>query len=811
VSCNLVDCTVSVLLCAENVLFSYLAKPEETQAFPVVLASQALCTLTDMCQGEDMLNQEVVAKRRRVFSFTNEVFRGDAANLVKHSGACAPLHCQLRVDSLRFLLALGEGHPRQVVVAMLQDIDLKVIRRSFTEARSRVSDTQLDSKENLAEQQKVIAGIFSTANILQGTDPEPASKVQKDQCITDQTVQICYLAFTLLVTLKDFSLEYPNLGLVVAGISGLQFELHQMKTKFLARTLESSDVKPRKAISRDLASSTMREKEDPEEFVCGDQKWNFERAFASVAASTGTVEILYEGKVEIVYFRLPPISKCLSSVAVTNMLHDPTMNYGSPPEKLEGFLRLIDRVATESTFRLKVKGGPWWISWVAGPWSHVAWVAFYLAVLMNLIMLMSYVHRSGGLDDLNEWQPGTCSGIACSLVFSYRSPALRDSGMVYRDVVYYLNHEWFGIDVTNVVRVLGVCQIASAFIITVMYAGQFGWMAAATKMHRAEQSRFRKHLSGAYNEFQRRGQNFSSLSRMEQMWWVTPKVDGLEERRPGWSGPRVFAVQFYYLVTEPLQLYYLTYLLCSLLGFLYRSVFYAFLLLDVVQRFTTLWNVFLCIRKVVATLLLLIVFLGVVVYLYSWWAFLNFDYYYDEELDTSMYCDTLLNCFLSTIQFGVTRSAGISEAIAPAKKEDPDYYARFVFDISFFFFVMVLIRRVEIGVIVDTFSERRQEMDKARESRQERCFICNLHRSVFDQIATDAEHNGSGVRGFERHISSEHIMEAYINYIIYLKDRDFQHCTGVEKFCKKQIAEASTKWFPVNKAKSLQRAGVKLD
>lgn len=168
-------------------------------------------------------------------------------------------------------------------------------------------------------------------------------------------------------------------------------------------------------------------------------------------------------------------------------------------------------------------------------------------------------------------------------------------------------------------------------------------------------------------------------------------------------------------------------------------MFYAFHLLDIVNRLPTLKDV---IRSVTLNIQLLgmTAMLGVIlVYIYSVIGFLFIsDLYFDEGIDTGLInkagesiCMSLLHCFLSTFNYGVRTGGGMGEflpAETGASYNFLAYYVRFFFDITFFLLVITILLNVIFGIIIDTFAQLREKADNIKFDRQNICFICGLSR-----------------------------------------------------------------------------------
>ena len=119
--------------------------------------------------------------------------------------------------------------------------------------------------------------------------------------------------------------------------------------------------------------------------------------------------------------------------------------------------------------------------------------------------------------------------------------------------------------------------------------------------------------------------------------------------------------------------YNLIYFIISVLSWEW-PLLYSVLLLDLVKRNNDLKNI---LRSITLNgkQLLLTTFLGVIfLYIFSIIAFLNFAAFYSNDLSSVSaitYCDTLVNCFISTSVVGIRQGGGIGDAISQPTIDDP--------------------------------------------------------------------------------------------------------------------------------------------
>ena len=111
------------------------------------------------------------------------------------------------------------------------------------------------------------------------------------------------------------------------------------------------------------------------------------------------------------------------------------------------------------------------------------------------------------------------------------------------------------------------------------------------------------------------------------------------------------------------------YLAFSFQGLFQSPVFYAFHLLDVIERFPTLKDVIRSVTMNISQLLMTAMLGLILIYNYGVIAFMFIpDLFFDEGIDRGLLnkagdsiCMSLLHCFLSTFNYGLRAGGGIGE------------------------------------------------------------------------------------------------------------------------------------------------------
>ena len=104
----------------------------------------------------------------------------------------------------------------------------------------------------------------------------------------------------------------------------------------------------------------------------------------------------------------------------------------------------------------------------------------------------------------------------------------------------------------------------------------------------------------------------------------------------------------------------------------------------------------------------------------------------------------------------------------PACAENPIPTNAIVFNFIYVVLVNMVISAVISGIIIDSFSETRQEVTEKDDDTRNRCFICNIDRENFEREGID----------FDTHIRRYHNMWHYVWIIMTLEEMDHDEFSG---------------------------------
>lgn len=240
-------------------------------------------------------------------------------------------------------------------------------------------------------------------------------------------------------------------------------------------------------------------------------------------------------------------------------------------------------------------------------------------------------------------------------------------------------------------------------------------------------------------------------------------------------------------ITDNAFLYAFFYFFFSVAGN-FNNFFFAAHLLDVAVGFKTLRTILQSVTHNGKQLVLTVMLLTIIVYIYTVFAFNFFRKFYiqeeDEEVDKK--CHNMMTCFVFHLYKGVRAGGGIGDEIGDPVGDDYEVY-RIIFDITFFFFVIVILLAIIQGLIIDAFGELRDQLESVKEDMESNCFICTMEKGYFEAVP----------HGFDMHVQNEHNLANYLFFLMYLIDKPDTEYTGQETYVWNMYQRRCWDFFPV--------------
>ncbi|XP_035793570.1 ryanodine receptor-like isoform X10 [Anopheles albimanus] len=242
-------------------------------------------------------------------------------------------------------------------------------------------------------------------------------------------------------------------------------------------------------------------------------------------------------------------------------------------------------------------------------------------------------------------------------------------------------------------------------------------------------------------------------------------------------------------ITDNSFLYSLWYFTFSVMGN-FNQFFFAAHLLDVAVGFKTLRTILQSVTHNGKQLVLTVMLLTIIVYIYTVIAFNFFRKFYIQEDDDGeegdRKCHDMATCFVFHLYKGVRAGGGIGDEIGDPDGDEYEVY-RILFDITFFFFVIVILLAIIQGLIIDAFGELRDQLESVKEDMESNCFICGIGKDYFDKVP----------HGFDTHVAQEHNLANYMFFLMHLINKPDTEYTGQETYVWNMYQQRCWDFFPV--------------
>jgi inositol 1,4,5-triphosphate receptor type 1 len=228
----------------------------------------------------------------------------------------------------------------------------------------------------------------------------------------------------------------------------------------------------------------------------------------------------------------------------------------------------------------------------------------------------------------------------------------------------------------------------------------------------------------------------------------------------------------------------------------YAPFWHALLLADLVLSNPSLLNIVRSMTRSGKSILLVALFAVGLVYLFSMIGFIVFrqDFVLEVSLASGETvsesgCDTLAACILTTLNGGMRGGGGVADVMRRVSTQEATYGLRIVYDLAFFFIMIVIVMNMITVNLIDTFADLRKEKEDKDNLRLNNCFICGLSRLSFDNHAAMT---------FSDHCRQEHSVWSYVYFIILLRTKDSTELTGPESDISSIIDTPGEQvaWFP---------------
>ncbi|GMF10637.1 unnamed protein product [Phytophthora lilii] len=815
VSANLVESTTSFLL------DTYLALTDMDMG----LITQLFETITEYCQGPCVEAQETVA---------NYKFISAVNALLTHSFEQHDTRTQLAVHQLR----------AAIVITLL----------SLLEGRSdRALHTQLVQELNFEALKMNLVDVYMHFLLKHGAYAGN-SKCSNDFYLT--------MGFNIYILLQQLADQYPQQAWWIPFSDGEEVQAAQAwqppqfaHNKVLSGTILDGSASPDYRDAFRFFQSNCAKVEvvwDHHRFAAAK---NPDRAITRASlhavgrtddilavngsaneakqASGSDVSIGASGALIPFYFPVHPICFCLTDKSKKKLVWD--VSRGS--DKLSDFYARSDKLVDEMTHQSHLQHHRH-VSWVAQKSEEIKRLSFSLAVIINLVVLLFY--RAAGMYS----DPFPASEV--TFIHTWGRMVEPPKPSLWIDAALTLAGTLQIILYTMVL----ICYMLNSAPLLI----KKGWK----RRHRKEQAKRSKRSANSAHRrsveskqresFQDIEHLLRSLREREEEYNyiffppsvrkrsgsgrqdlvstrvtssslpedVTNRTSTTTDLQNQIGAPRgrlrmeleIVGISLYFLVRSPRVIYALVQIFISFLGSYVNKLYFAFLLLDVVDRYKELNNVLRSISRPAKALGVTTLLYLVVVYVFAVVGFFFFREDYTQKSDTTeaqregrapYTCQRLFQCFLVSLDQGLKSDGGLGGFLQQLPLGASAHsYGRLAFDVLFNIILVVLLLNLVFGVIIDTFASLRSDDQEKTLDMQGRCFICSIDAYTFDRVTK---------RGFHDHISRDHNMWHYLYLFVHIRKKRITDYNGLELFLAMRMAKRDVSFFPTHRALSLMKRG----
>jgi len=153
------------------------------------------------------------------------------------------------------------------------------------------------------------------------------------------------------------------------------------------------------------------------------------------------------------------------------------------------------------------------------------------------------------------------------------------------------------------------------------------------------------------------------------------------------------------------------------------------------------------------------------------------------------FCETLIQCFLMSIDYGVRPDGGIGDILDAEAYYSKFYTFRFLYDLIYFFFIKIILTNILFGIIIDTFHELKEIEARDDDDKKNVCYLCGLRRHHLEK-------NG---KNFDFHCSKEHNIWNYLYFFFYLRNLQKEDMNGLESYIYDLVEKNEIGFFPQGK------------
>ncbi|OUC45124.1 hypothetical protein D917_02008, partial [Trichinella nativa] len=146
----------------------------------------------------------------------------------------------------------------------------------------------------------------------------------------------------------------------------------------------------------------------------------------------------------------------------------------------------------------------------------------------------------------------------------------------------------------------------------------------------------------------------------------------------------------------------------------------------------------------------------------------------------------LFKCFVFNVYAGIRAGGGIGDELQSPYGDEREAW-RILFDMTFHFFIIIILLAIMQGLIIDAFGDLRDQQESAQDKLESNCFICDIGKDFFERLP----------HGFDHHTTKEHNLAYYLFFLMHLINKDDTEYTGQETYVWELYEKRCWDFFPV--------------
>ncbi|KPA77804.1 hypothetical protein ABB37_06626 [Leptomonas pyrrhocoris] len=452
------------------------------------------------------------------------------------------------------------------------------------------------------------------------------------------------------------------------------------------------------------------------------------RSYRQVATKLAKIEVVRDGRLERVYFRM-------LNTALDNLLHYRKQHL------IASAVRTSDNERIQYFFN---KGS-----------EVIVEVAWYARLRRCLLLFMMNFFSS----EINAVGLAIVLAINLVMVIGIRAPT-----SPYEDGT--------SDGINRALRALGIADICVQGVLVIQ--AFFGPAIVSYKIG------WQSWKSSKASRLTKRADNDIAADRGEVL------QRGEDTMRPTWYEYAVYSL--YFIFTDGLFLLQAFFLFVSIMGFVHHHIWYGLQLMQVSLSSPVLASLFTALANNAASLVLTLALLLIFVLFFAIISFYKFSDLFNplSTRNNGFNCYTMSQCWLVHVDT-LRSSGGIGDVMDwPIfySKDGFGYWTEF-FRMCYFVVVNLIGLNLFLGVIIDSLAQYRLEQQFVKTDQEKKCFICGIERNVFDVVQPGTydthigeEHNMWQYLFFLHYLSEKDPesytgQEAYIHQQVLYRDVTF--------------------------------------